>query len=99
MEFFFVALLVAFALGLGTGLYFGRVQSHLIYRAVLAGLIVPSLLLFVSSFGAYIINTNYFPHEDHRQNLVWAYASLSIAVLALVESIFCFIPRMFRRAV
>jgi hypothetical protein len=99
MEFFFVALLVAFGIGLGTGLYFGRVQSHLIYRAVMAGLVVPSLVLFVSSFGAYIIDTNYFPREDHRQNLVWTYGSLSIAVVALIESIFCFIPRIFKRTI
>ena len=84
MEFIFVAALVAFSLGLGGGLYFGRIRGHLIYRSVVANIIAPALLLFVSTPGAHIINTNYFPRQDHEQQLTWAYASLIVAVIALV---------------
>jgi hypothetical protein len=99
MEALFFLILVAFSVGLGAGFYFARVRSRLVYRAVVASIVVPASLFFVSNFGAYIINTNYFPHENHQQQLVWAYVSLSVAVIALLEAIFCFVPRMFKRAV
>jgi hypothetical protein len=99
MEALFFLILVSFSIGLGAGFYFARVRSRLVYRAVIASIVVPAFLFFISSLGAYIINTNYFPRENHRSQLVWAYVSLAIAVVALIESIFCFIPRVFRRTV
>jgi hypothetical protein len=99
MEFLLFAVLVAFSLGLGAGLYFARVRAHLIYRAVVASIVAPAFLFFISALGAYAINTNYFPREDHRYQLIWAYAALALSIITLLESIFCFVPRMFTRTV
>jgi hypothetical protein len=99
MEALFFLILVSFSIGLGAGFYFARVRSRLVYRSVIASIVVPAFLFFISSFGAYVINTNYFPRENDRAQLVWAYVSLAIAVVAFLEAIFWFIPRIFKRTV